>query len=166
MWSALRSFDEHARDGVRRAVPLAVLMFFFQQEGGRDAFWIFFAAFIMLLPTGKPVKSQAVVRLGSTLFGILVLAFASLIVPDRVLFSFDVVIMFSGIGLSPAYPIVGGGLTTIGSVLLAGAPTGAVGDWAGRRVLDTLLGCAIALVATYLFFPRDREAEETVPAAT
>jgi hypothetical protein len=43
MWSALRSFDEHARDGVRRAVPLAVLMFFFQQEGGRDAFWIFFA---------------------------------------------------------------------------------------------------------------------------
>jgi uncharacterized membrane protein YccC len=120
----------------------------------------------MLLPTGKPVKSQAVVRLGSTLFGILVLAFASLIVPDRVLFSFGGVIMFSGIGLSPAYPIVGGGLTTIGSVLLADAPTGAVGDWAGRRVLDTLLGCAIALVATYLFFPRDREAEETVPAAT
>jgi uncharacterized membrane protein YccC len=69
-------------------------------------------------------------------------------------------------GLSPAYPIVGGGLTTIGSVLLAGAPTGAVGDWAGRRVLDTLLGCAIALLSTYLLWPRDRERDETVPVAT
>ena len=78
---------------------------------------------------------------------------------------FGVVILFSGIGLGPAYPIVGGGLTTIGSVLLAGAPTGAVGDWAGRRLLDTLLGCAIALLATYLFFPRDREEEATVPVA-
>jgi hypothetical protein len=34
MWVALRSFDEHARDGVRRAIPLAILMFFFQREGG------------------------------------------------------------------------------------------------------------------------------------
>jgi uncharacterized membrane protein YccC len=112
MWTALRSFDEHARDGVRRAIPLAVLMYLFQQDGGRDAFWIFFAAYIMLLPTGKTVKSQAVIRAGSTLFGVVVLAFASLIVPDRVLFSFGVVILFSGIGLSPAYTIVGGGLTT------------------------------------------------------
>jgi uncharacterized membrane protein YccC len=166
MWSALRSFDEHARDGVRRAVPLAVLMYFFQQEGGRDAFWIFFAAYIMLLPTGKPVKSQAAIRMGSTIFGVVVLAVASLIVPDRVLFSIGVVVLFSGIGLSPAYALLGGALTTVGSVLLAGAPTGAVGDWAGRRVLDTLLGCAIALLATHLFFPRDRETEETVPVAT
>src|SRR5262245_29643622 len=33
MWESLRSFDEHARDGVRRAIPLAILMFFFQREG-------------------------------------------------------------------------------------------------------------------------------------
>jgi hypothetical protein len=37
-----------------------------------------------------------------------------------------------GIGLSPPYPIIGGGLTTMGSILLAGAPTGAVGNWAER----------------------------------
>ena len=60
----------------------------------------------------------------------------------------------------------GGGLTTIGSVLLAGAPTGAIGDCAGRRVLDTAIGCAIALVATYLLCPRDDETDETVPVTT
>jgi MFS family permease len=163
MWASLRSFDEHARDGVRRAIPLAVLMFFFQREGGRDAFWIFFAAYIVLLTTGKNPKGLVAVRVGSTLFGVVVLAVASLVIPDRVLFSLGVVILFGGIGLSPPYPIVGGGLTTIESVLLAGAPTGDIAGWAERRLLDTIVGCAIAVVATYLLWPRDRETEETVP---
>jgi uncharacterized membrane protein YccC len=84
------------------------------------------------------------------------------------LFSFGVVILFSGIGLAPAYALVGGALTTIGSVLMAGAPTGAIGDWAGRRLIDTTVGCAIALLFTYLLWPRDDESEETaaVPAPT
>jgi hypothetical protein len=164
MWAALRSLDEHARDGVRRAIPLAVLMFVFQREGGRDAFWIFFAAYIVLLTTGKAPKDLAFVRVGSTLFGVVALAVASIVVPDRVLFSLGVVILFTGIGLSPPYPIVGGGLTAVGSILLAGAPTGDIAGWAQHRLLDTILGCAIALVATYLLWPRDREVVETVPA--
>jgi uncharacterized membrane protein YccC len=163
MWDSLRSFDEYARDGVRRAIPLAILMYFFQREGGRDAFWIFFAAYLVLLSTGKTPKDLAAVRVGSTLFGVVLLTVASLVVPDRVLFSLGVVILFAGIGLSPAYAIVGGALTSIGSILLAGAPTGDVAGWAGHRLLDTILGCAIALVATYLLWPRDREAKESVP---
>jgi MFS family permease len=163
MWTALRSFDEHARDGVRRAIPLAVLMFLFQRDGGRDAFWIFFAAYIVLLTTGKTQKSLALVRVAGTLFGVVALAAAALFVPDRVLFSLGVVILFAGIGLSPPYPIVGGALTAIGSILLAGAPTGDVTSWAGNRLLDTIAGCAIALAATYLLWPRDRETQETVP---
>jgi uncharacterized membrane protein YccC len=164
MWESLRSFDEHARDGVRRAIPLAILMFFFQREGGRDAFWIFFAAYIILLTTGKSPKSLAAVRVGGTLFGVVLLAVVSLVVPDRVLFSLGIAILFAGIGLSPPYPVVGGGLSSIGSILLAGAPAGDIAGWAGHRLIDTALGCAIALVATYLLWPRDRETTETIPA--
>jgi uncharacterized membrane protein YccC len=166
MWSSLRSFDEHARDGVRRAIPLAILMYFFQREGGRDAFWIFFAAYIVLLTTGKSPKGLVSARVGSTLFGVLLLAAASLVVPDRVLFSFGVVILLAGIGLSPPYPLVGGGLTAIGSILLAGAPTGDVDGWAVHRLLDTVVGCALALVATYLLWPSDEEEEAPVPVPT
>ena len=166
MWASLKAFDEHARDGVRRAIPLAILMYFFQQEGGRDAFWIFFAAYIMLLTTGKSPKSLAAVRVGSTIFGIFLLAAASLLVPDRVLFSLGLAILLCGIALSPPYPIIGGGLTTFGSILLAGAPTGAVGAWAWHRFVDTILGCAIALASTYLLWPRDDETEVPVPAAS
>jgi hypothetical protein len=163
MWESLRNFDEHARDGVRRAIPLAILMFFFQREGGRDAFWIFLAAYIVLLSTAKAPKNLAFVRVGSTLFGVVLLAVVSLIVPDKVLFSLGLLILLAGVGLSPPYPIVGGGLTAIGSILLAGAPTGDVAGWAGHRLLDTIVGCAIALVATYLLWPRDKESEQMVP---
>jgi uncharacterized membrane protein YccC len=97
---------------------------------------------------------------------VLLLGVASLLFPDRALFSFGIVILFAGIGLSPPYPVFGGGLTTVGSVLLAGAPTGAIGNWAGKRVLDTAIGCAIALVATYLLWPSDEETDEPVPVPT
>ena len=90
----------------------------------------------------------------------------SLVIPDRVLFSFGLVILLAGTGLSPPYPLVGGGLTAIGSILMAGAPTGEVSGWAGHRLVDTVAGCAIALVATYLLWPRDNEAEAPVPVPT
>lgn len=60
----------------------------------------------------------------------------------------------------------GGGLTTIGSILLAGAPTGDIPGWAARRILDVLAGCAIALAATYVLWPHDEESDAPVPAPT
>jgi uncharacterized membrane protein YccC len=118
----------------------------------------------VLLTPGKTPVTLASARVASTAFGVLLLAVASLVVPNDVLFSLGIVVLFGGIGLSPAYPVIGGGLTTIGSILLAGAPTGAIGTWSTHRLLDTVIGCAVALVATYLLWPRDREADETLPA--
>lgn len=89
----------------------------------------------------------------------------SLVLPDKVLVSLGLLVILAGIGLSPPYPTVGGGLTAIGSILLAGAPTGDIAGWAGHRLLDVVIGCAIALAATYLLWPKDRETPETVPAA-
>jgi hypothetical protein len=43
---------------------------------------------------------------------------------------------------------------------------GVIVIWAGRRLLDTVLGCALALLATYLLWPRDDEAEAPVPVPT
>jgi hypothetical protein len=163
MLASLRTFDEHARDGIRRAIPLAILMYFLQRSGGRDAFWTFFAAFLVLLTPGKAPVSLASIRVASTIFGVLLLAVASLILPHKLLFSFGIVILFTGIGLGPPYPIIGGGLTSIGSILMAGAPTGAIGTWSTHRLLDTIIGCAIAIVADYLLWPRDTGSDTPVP---
>ncbi|HET8873991.1 MAG TPA: hypothetical protein VFM83_09920 [Gaiellaceae bacterium] len=50
--------------------------------------------------------------------------------------------------------------------LLTSLAPGAVGNWAERRLIDTAMGCAVALIATYLLWPRDREVKEPVPAPT
>jgi uncharacterized membrane protein YccC len=73
---------------------------------------------------------------------------------------------FTSTGAPPAWALVR--YLTAGLIVgaaLSGGPTGDVAGWAGHRLLDTMLGCAIALVATYLLWPRDREAPETVPVA-
>jgi hypothetical protein len=56
---------------------------------------------------------------------------------------------FASTGAPPAWPLVG--YLTAG--LIAGAALSG----------DTIVGCAIALVATYLLWPRDKESEQTVP---
>jgi uncharacterized membrane protein YccC len=98
-------------------------------------------------------------------FGVVLLALASVVVPDKALFSLGFLVILVGIGLSAPYPILGGGLTAIGSILLAGAPTGDIAGWAGHRLVDVVIGCAIALAATYLLWPKDSETPETLPAA-
>jgi hypothetical protein len=66
---------------------------------------------------------------------------------------------FASTGAAPAWGLV----RYLVSILMAGAPTGDVIGWAGNRLVATVLGCGIALVATYLLWPRDREDTEPVP---
>ena len=62
MWASLRSLDEHARDGVRRAIPLAILMYFFQRDVLGCA--IALAATYLLWPRDR--ESQGVVPVPAT----------------------------------------------------------------------------------------------------
>jgi hypothetical protein len=39
-----------------------------------------------------------------------------------------------------------------------------IGTWATHRLLDTITGCALALAAQYLLWPRDRPEDETADA--
>ena len=79
MWASLRSFDEHTRDGVRRAIPLAIGMFIYQRTLDHDSLWVFLAAFAVLLPTGKTAVRVAAARVISTVVGVLVISVLGLV---------------------------------------------------------------------------------------
>ncbi len=81
LWASLRSFDEHARDGVRRAIPLAIGMYLFERSGSHDALWVFMSAFIVLMPTGKSPLDVALARVISTIVGSVVLGLFALALP-------------------------------------------------------------------------------------
>jgi uncharacterized membrane protein YccC len=158
MAHSLRTFDAYARDGVRRAIPLAIGVYFFERSGSRDAMWIFMAAFAVLLPSGKAPVEVAVVRALSTVVAVIGLGLMALVVPIRVLFAIAVVFLLVGLAYSGRYPLAGSGLMSISAILMASAPRGDFGDWASRRLLDTLIGCGLAVVATALLWPSDPEA--------
>lgn len=156
LWNSLRSFDEHARDGVRRAIPLAIGVYLFERSGSRDALWVFLAAFVVLLPAGKSPTRVAVARVASTLVGVVLLGLFALVVPDAALVALALGAILVAVLFQPTYPLIAGGLTSMGAVLLAGAPSGAMGGWAAHRLLDTAIGCGLALASMYLLWPHDR----------
>lgn len=165
MWTSLRSFDEHARDGLRRAIPLAVGMFLYQHSPTRDALWIFLAAFAVLVPTGKSAPAVAATSVASTLLGVAALGPVTTLLPNWGLFAASIVLLILGVAYQPTYPVLSGAASAAGAVLLVGAPAAAVGTWAGHRLLDTLVGCALALVPMYLLWPRD-PVEDKLPASS
>jgi hypothetical protein len=73
IWAALTTFDEHARDGVTRAIPLAILC---TRSGERGPGRVL--DLLRRVPraahAGHGLKSQAAVRVGSAIFGVLLLA--------------------------------------------------------------------------------------------
>jgi Fusaric acid resistance protein-like len=156
MWASLRSFDEHARDGVRRAIPLAIGMFIYQRTLDHDTLWVFIAAFAVLLPTGKTAVSLGVARVVSTVIGVLVLSLLDGVVAPAVLFTSAILVLLVGIAYKRTYPLQAGALTAMGAILLVAGPGGDLGAWAGHRLLDTMLGCAMAVASTYLLWPKDK----------
>ncbi|MEK6438454.1 FUSC family protein [Pseudonocardia sp. T1-2H] len=164
MWASLRSFDEHTRDGVRRAIPLAIGMFVYQRTLDHDSLWIFIAAFAVLLPTGKPTVGVAATRVVSTIVGMLVLSVLGLVSAAGVLFTAAILFLLVGIAYKPTYPLPAAALSAMGAVLLVAGPAGDLGAWAAHRLLDTLLGCAMALASMYLLWPRDKPDNDAVTA--
>ncbi|MEZ5143795.1 MAG: FUSC family protein [Acidimicrobiales bacterium] len=155
MARSVRTVDEHARDGLRRALPLGFGIYLVESQATRDAVWILVAAFVVLLPTGKPPVPVMVLRVGTTLVGVVVLGLLALVVPHEVLFGAAIVLVLAGTAYGNRFPLPAGAATTMGAILFAGAPGDAIGTWASHRLLDTIIGSTLALAATYLLWPRD-----------
>ncbi len=169
IWQSVRTMDVHARDGIRRALPLAICAFWYSWSEDHDALWVFVSAMAVLLPTGKSTLEAAAVRVLATLIGVGVVGLAAGWFPVGVLVAIAVVAFLLGLAYTPAYPVLAGAASALAVVVLVGAPAGEVESAASRRLIDTLIGAGLALAFTYLLWPRDApdvEAVEPVEPAT
>lgn len=166
MWKSIQTFDGYARDGVRRAVALGIGMYLLQRSGTRDALWVFLGVLAVLLPPVERGLSTALVRVAGTLLGVIALQVLALVVNVEVLIALGTLALLPGIAYSRRYPVLAGGLTAFAVVVFTGAPAQAIGTWATHRLWDTALGCALALAAQYLLWPRERsETDGSDPAS-
>lgn len=156
MLASLRRFDTHAHDGIRRAVVLGPAMYVLQDDGSREALWVFLGALGVLHTPAKLAVPTAVSRVGGTVLGVSLLGLLGLLLPVELLVLLAGLAMLPGIAYVRRYPLLSGGLLALSAIVAAGAPSGQIDEWASRRVVDTVLGCAIALAAQALLWPRDR----------
>ncbi len=163
MLRSLRTGDRHLRDGIRRAIPLALTMIVFSVIGGRDAYWVFLAAFAILLPTGKPVLTVTLVRVVGTFLGVIATGVLALVLPTLALAAIAAIALVVGVAAQERHPVAGAALTALGAIMIVGLPSGAVTEWAAHRLVDTLIGASIALAAMLLLWPRDAPSDELSP---
>ena len=155
MIRSVRTFDAHARDGVRRALALGLAMLAFQVVGTRDAFWMLMAAFVVLSPSGKSPLAGAIVRVAGTFVGVAGVVLVALLLPPTVVVVLGLVSMALSIAYSQRSATLSAAMGAAGAAVLVGLPTGEYVDWALHRLLDTVVGAAIALVVGYLLWPKD-----------
>ncbi len=152
---SLRRFDERARDGLRRGIPLALCVLWYEVTRDRDALWVLISVLAVLLPTGKTVWQAAAARVAATAIGVLVVLGLAEVLPVAVLVAAALAAMVLGLAYKPVNDVLAGAASAFAVVVLVGAPGANATALAPRRLLDTVIGAAIALAFTYLLWPRD-----------
>jgi uncharacterized membrane protein YccC len=113
-------------------------------------------AFSVTQPTASDTLNRALARTAGTIGAILVTIAVALVTPDWVLVGFAVLAMVAGLAYllrSPFLTEVGTTVLTVAAGFLAGTSTGA-----GNRLLSTVVGALVGLLATVLIpVPRSSE---------
>ena len=161
MWRSVRTVDEHLHDGLRRAIPLSLLVGVYEATGSHDVLWALVAALVVLMPTGKSPFELAAARVVSTVVGVVVLILLSALLPVWVLVGGAVPMVLLGTAYKASFPMLAAAATTIGAIVMVGAPAGSITGYAALRLVDTLAGAGIALAFAYLLWPADRPDADT-----
>ncbi len=163
MRTAVRTFDGHAKDGVRRAIALGLAMYAFQSVGTHNSFWVMLTVFVILAPNGRTTLQKAAFRVVGTLVGVSAMVALSAVLPEKAALPLAVLALALSLAASSRSTTVSAALGAAAAATLTAVPTGDFVGYAAARLVDTLIGAALALAAGYLLWPRSRHLAAAVP---
>jgi uncharacterized membrane protein YccC len=163
MIASVRTFDDTAKDGVRRAIALGLAMYGFQALGSHNAFWVMLTVFVILQPNGRSTVGKALVRVLGTLVGVVVVVALTALLPQAWALPLALVALAVSLALSTRSTWLSAAFGAAAAVLV-GLPGDNIVEYAGARLLDTVIGSLLALAAGYLLWPRTRPQQADVPA--
>ncbi len=150
---SLRQRDDTFRYATRRALALGVAMGIFQINSNHNVFWIMLTIFIVLGPDRASSWQKALKRSGGVIVGALVISGLSEVLPAEVMFGLAALALLGGLlYLQRNYTVYAAGITFM-VLTVFGARDHDFIIWAERRVVDTLIGAAIALAVGYFVLP-------------
>lgn len=154
MRASLRTFDDHAKDGVRRALALGIAMLAFQYYASHNAFWVMLTVFVILGPKGRPTLALAARRVVGTLFGVVAVVALAMVLSTTAAVVLGLISLALSLAASSRSTTVSAAFGAAAAAVLTAIPSGDFTGYAGARLLDTLVGSALALGSGYLLWPR------------
>jgi hypothetical protein len=164
MVASLRSFDDTTKDAVRRAIALGLAMYGFQVFATHNAFWVMLTVFVILQPNGRSTVSMALLRVLGTLAGVVGVVGLSMLLPAEAALPLAVLSLAVSLALSTRSTWLSAAFGAAAAAVLVGLPEGNIVGYDAARLIDTVIGSALALAAGYLLWPRTRPSERAVPA--
>jgi hypothetical protein len=163
MRTSVRTFDTHAKDGVRRAIALGVAMYAFQSVGTHNSFWVMLTVFVILAPNGRTTLQKAAFRVVGTFVGVSVMVALAAILPEQAALPLAILALAISLAASSRSTTVSAAFGAAAAATLTAFPSGDFVGFAGARLVDTLIGAALALAAGYLLWPRSKHLAAPVP---
>lgn len=162
--ASVRTFDGTAKDGVRRAIALGLAMYAFQVQGSHNAFWVMLTVFVILQPNGRSTVASALLRVVGTLAGVIAVVALSSVLPHSWALPLAVLAVAVSIALSCRSAWLSVAFGAGAAAVLVGLPGDNILNYAGARLIDTIIGSALALAAGYLLWPRSKPTGSDVPS--
>ena len=154
MRESLRTFDDHAKDGVRRALALGLAMLAFQHYASHNAFWVMLTVFVILGPKGRPTLALAARRVLGTLVGVVAVVAIAQLLPTTAAAVLALLALAVSLAASSRSSTVSAACGAAAAAILTAIPSGDFTGYAGARLVDTVIGSALALGSGYLLWPR------------
>ena len=150
------------RYAIERAILLGSGMAIYQATASHAVFWVVLTMFIVLAPDAASTWQKAVQRASGVIVGALAVGILAQFVPGEILIGLGLVALLVGSAFQQSdYWIWAAAISFL--IIAIFGTIGENGDgvlaWAGLRVLDTLIGVAIAVVGAYLIRPRKGNVE-------
>ena len=136
------------RYALMRGLLLGVLMAVYASDKNQNVFWVFLTIWVTFLPVAETTRDRAIRRVAGVMVGCLLVASLAQVMPAAL-------IIWVGIGATLVgtmwiwrnYAIWEASVTFLVIALFGDLHRDRFVDWAGKRLLDTLIGVAIAMIA-------------------
>lgn len=151
--AAMTFRDATFRYALRRGLALGIAMGVYAATENHDVFWIMLTIFIVLQPDPASSWHKALSRSAGVMIGAVLVAGLGQFLPAEAVIGLGVLTLCAGlVWMQRSYTVFAAGISFL-VVAIFGASQNQFVNWAALRIVDTLIGAAIALLVGYILFP-------------
>jgi hypothetical protein len=139
------------RYALMRGLLLGVLMGIYASDKNQNVFWVFLTVWVTFLPVAEVARERAIRRVAGVMVGCLLVAALAQVMPAALVIWIGIgAVLLGMMWIWRNYAIWQASVSFLVVALFGDLHRDRFVDWAGKRLLDTIIGVAIAVLAYQL----------------